>query len=137
MQNLQNQKKAILGYAIDQLDSQVGLDAYIEDLHHFMFNQDYFIIGTYKASQFIGSDLSKILEILIEFEKDMGIFDESFYMTILEPETVVNKLAYCIGYEILNNSKIYQLLCSFNSYEYLTKFHLDLIKKELEALYHA
>ncbi len=135
MQELQNQKKAILGYAIDQLDSEVGLGAYIDDLHHYLFNEDYFIIGTYKASQFIGSNLSKILEILIEFEKDMGIFDESFYMTILEPETIVNKLAYCIGYEILNNSKIYQLLCSFNSYDYLTKFHLDLIKKELEAIY--
>ena len=137
MQDLQNQKRAILEYAIDQLDSEVGLDAYIEDLHHHMFNMDYFIIGTYKASQFIASDLGKILEVCIDFEKDMGIFDESFYMTILEPEKVVNKLAYVIGYEILNNSRIYQLLSSFNSYEYLTKFHLDLIKKELEVLYHA
>ena len=137
MQELQNQKKAILEYAIDQLDSEVGLDCYIEELHHHLFNQDYFIIGTYKASKFIGSDLGKILEILIEFEKDMGIFDESFYMTILEPEKVVNKLAYVIGYEILNNSKIYQLLSSFNSYKFLNKFHLDLIKKELEGLYNA
>ena len=137
MQELQNQKKAILEYAIEQLDSEVGLDAYIEDLHHYLFNQDYFIIGTYKASKFIGEDLGDILRVCIDFEKDMGIFDESFYMTILEPEKVVNKLAYVIGYEILNNSKIYQLLSSFNSYEYLTKFHLDLIKKELEALYHA
>ena len=135
MQELQNQKKAILEYAIDQLDSHVGLDAYIEDLHHYMFNMDYFIIGTYKASKFIGSDLGKILEVCIDFEKEQGIFDESFYMTILEPEKVVNKLAYVIGYEILNNSKIYQLLSSFNSYKFLNKFHLDLIKKELEALY--
>ena len=137
MQDLQNQKKAILEYAIDQLDSEVGIDCYIEDLHHYMFNMDYFIIGTYKASKFIGSDLGKILEVCIDFEKDMGIFDESFYMTILEPEKVVNKLAYVIGYEILNNSKIYQLLSSFNSYKFLNKFHLDLIKKELEALYNA
>lgn len=137
MQDLQNQKKEILGYAIDQLDSEVGIDCYIEDLHHYLFNQDYFIIGTYKASKFIGSDLGKILEVCINFEKDMGIFDESFYLTILEPEKVVNKLAYVIGYEILNNSRIYQLLSSFNSYEYLTKFHLDLIKKELELLYNA
>ena len=137
MQDLQNQKRAILEYAIDQLDSEVGLDCYIEDLHHYMFNMDYFIIGTYKASKFIGEDLGKILEVCIDFEKDMGIFDESFYMTILEPEKVVNKLAYVIGYEILNNSKIYQLLSSFNSYKFLNKFHLDLIKKELEALYHA
>ena len=134
MEELQNQRKAILEYAIDQLDSEVGIDCYIEDLHHYLFNQDYFIIGTYKASQFIGSDLGKILEVCIDFEKDMGIFDESFYMTILEPEKVVNKLAYVIGYEILNNSKIYQLLSSFNSYKFLTKFHLDLIKKELETL---
>ena len=137
MQDLQNQKRAILEYAIDQLDSHVGLDACIEDLHHYMFNMDYFIIGTYKASQFIGSDLGKILEVCIDFEKDMGIFDESFYMTILEPELVVNKLSYVIGYEILNNSKIYQLLCSFNSYDYLREFHLDLIKKELEGIYNA
>ena len=137
MQELQNQKKAILGYAIDQLDSEVGIDCYIEDLHHYLFNQDYFIIGTYKASKFIGEDLGEILRVCIDFEKDMGIFDESFYMTILEPEKVVNKLAYVIGYEILNNSKIYQLLSSFNSYKFLNKFHLDLIKKELEVLYNA
>ena len=137
MQELQTQKRAILEYAIDQLDSEVGIDCYIEDLHHHLFNEDYFIIGTYKASKFIGSDLGKILEILIEFEKDFGIFDESFYMTILEPETIVNKLAFFIGYEILNNSRIYQLLSSFNSYDYLTKFHLDLIKKELEGIYNA
>ena len=137
MQNLQNQKRAILEYAIDQLDSEVGLDAYIEELHHYMFNMDYFIIGTYKASKFIGEDLGDILRVCIDFEKDMGIFDESFYMTILEPEKVVNKLAYVIGYEILNNSKFYQLLSSFNSYKFLTKFHLDLIKKELEVLYNA
>ena len=137
MQELQKQKKAILGYAIDQLDSEVGLGGYIEELHHHLFNEDYFIIGTYKASKFIGEDLGDILRVCIDFEKDMGIFDESFYMTILEPEKVVNKLAYVIGYEILNNSKFYQLLCSFNSYDYLTKFHLDLIKKELEVLYNA
>ena len=135
--HLSKQRKAILSYAIEQLDSEVGINCYIDDLHHHLFNEDYFIIGTYKASQFIGSDLGKILEILIEFEKDMGIFDKSFYMTILEPEDVVNKLAYCIGYEILNNSRIYQLLSSFNSYKFLNKFHLDLIKKELEALYNA
>jgi len=137
MQTLSKQRKAILEYAIDQLDSEVGLDCYIDDLHHHLFNLDYFIIGTYKASKFIDSDLSDILKICIDFEKDMGIFDESFYMTILEPEKVVNKLAYVIGYEILNNSKIYQLLSSFNSYKFINKFHLDLIKKELEGLYNA
>ena len=135
--HLSKQRKAILSYAIEQLDSEVGINCYIDDLHHHLFNEDYFIIGTYKASKFIGSDLGKILEILIEFEKDMGIFDKSFYMTILEPEDVVNKLAYCIGYEILNNSRIYQLLSSFNSYKFLNKFHLDLIKKELEIIYNA
>ena len=137
MQDLQKQKRAILEYAIDQLDSEVGLGGYIEELHHHLFNEDYFIIGTYKASKFIGSDLGKILEVCIDFEKDMGIFDESFYMTILESEKVANKLAYVVGYEILNNSKIYQLLSSFNSYKFLNKFHLDLIKKELEVLYNA
>ena len=131
MQELQNQKKAILGYAIDQLDSEVGIDCYIEDLHHYLFNEDYFIIGTYKASKFIGEDLGKILEVCIDFEKEQGIFDESFYMTILDPEKVVNKLAYVIGYEILNNSKIYQLLCSCNSYKFLNKFHLFSYKYKL------
>ena len=134
MELLTKQRKAILDYAIEQLDSEVGLDCYIDDLHHYLFNQDYFIIGTYKASKFIDADLSEILRVCIDFEKDQGIFNESFYMTILEPEKVVNKLAYVVGYEILNNSKIYQLLSSFNSYKFINKFHLDLIKKELETL---
>lgn len=134
MELLTKQKKAILEYTIEQLESEVGLDCYIDDLHNYLFNQDYFIIGTYKASKFIDADLSDILKVCIDFEKEMGIFDESFYLTILEPEKVVNKLAYVIGYEILNNSKIYTLLNSFNSYKFINKFHLDLIKKELETL---
>ena len=134
MELLTKQKKAILEYTIEQLESEVGLDCYIDDLHNNLFNQDYFIIGTYKASKFIDADLSDILKVCIDFEKEMGIFDESFYLTILEPEKVVNKLAYVIGYEILNNSKIYTLLNSFNSYKFINKFHLDLIKKELETL---
>ena len=134
MQELQNQKKAILGYAIDQLDSEVGLDAYIEDLHHYMFNQDYFIIGTYKAKKFLDDEAFNVIELIKEYEQsNFGEVTTDFS----SPENLANMLAFIVGYEILNNSKIYQLLCSFNSYDYLTKFHLDLIKKELEGIYNA
>tara|TARA_R100000773_G_C4162935_1_gene79936 strand:- start:46 stop:450 length:405 start_codon:yes stop_codon:yes gene_type:complete len=132
MQELQNQKKEILGYAIDQLDSEVGIDCYIEDLHHHLFNQDYFIIGTYKAKQFLADEVFNIIEIIKEYEQlNFGQISTDF----TNPEQISNMFAYILGYEILNNSKIYQLLISFNSYEYLTKFHLDLIKKELEGIY--
>tara|TARA_B100000424_G_scaffold58133_1_gene42136 strand:+ start:176 stop:580 length:405 start_codon:yes stop_codon:yes gene_type:complete len=134
MQELQKQKKAILGYAIDQLDSEVGIDCYIEDLHHYMFNQDYFIIGTYKAKKFLGDEVFNVIETIKEYEQfNFGEISTDF----TNPEQICNMIAYILGYEILNNSKFYQLLCSFNSYDYLTKFHLDLIKKELELLYNA
>ena len=39
---------------IDKLESGAGLDMYPEDLHHELCNTDYFIIGTYKAKQWLG-----------------------------------------------------------------------------------
>ena len=38
MEELQKQKKAILEYAIDQLDSEVGLGAYIEFVNIFLLS---------------------------------------------------------------------------------------------------
>jgi len=134
METLSKQRKAILGYAIDQLDSEVGIDCYIEDLHHYLFNQDYFIIGTYKAKKFLGDEVFNVIETIKEYEQsNFGEISTDFTC----PEHITNMIAYILGDEILNNSKIYQLLCSFNSYEFLNKFHLDLIKKELELLYNA
>ena len=44
-------KQDVRDYIIDQLTDNVGLDQHISDLHHYLLNEDYFIIGYYKAEE--------------------------------------------------------------------------------------
>jgi hypothetical protein len=47
------QKQDVKNYIIQQLNDDVGLDQHISDLHHYLLNEDYFIIGYYKAEQWL------------------------------------------------------------------------------------
>jgi len=40
------------------------------DLHHEAFNQDYYIIGTYKAAQWLGDRAFEVIAIIKEYEQD-------------------------------------------------------------------
>ena len=63
------QKEDVKNYIIDQLASDVGLDQNINDLHHYLLNEDYFIIGYYQAEQWLKKDNGSIFE-AIETIKD-------------------------------------------------------------------
>ncbi len=56
------QKQDVKDYIIDQLASDVGLDQHISDLHHYLLNEDYFIIGYYQAEQWLKKDNGSIFE---------------------------------------------------------------------------
>ena len=53
-------KQDVKDYIIQQLNDDVGLDQYIGDLHHYLLNEDYFIIGSYRAEQWLKKDDSSI-----------------------------------------------------------------------------
>lgn len=100
-------KQDVTSYMISQLEDQVGLDNDVSDLHHYLLNEDYFIIGTYKAKQWLGSEVFDVIETIREYEQsNFGEVSTDFS----DPEKVANVIAYILGEEILSDSDVYQQL---------------------------
>lgn len=76
-----------------------------DDLHHEVFNTDYYIIGTYQAKQWLGDRVFDVINYIKDYEQ--GCFGEGL-TDLSDPEKVVNMYAYIIGEEIvadyINNS---------------------------------
>jgi len=98
-------KQDVASYMISQLEDQVGLDNDVSDLHHYLLNEDYFIIGTYKAKQWLGSEVFDVIETIREYEQsNFGQVSTDFS----DPEKVANMIAYILGEQILFDSEIFQ-----------------------------
>ena len=70
------------------------------DLHHELFNTDYYIIGYYKAQQWLdehGISVFEALETIREYEDEN--FGESKHYT--NAEETVNMLVYIYGVELM------------------------------------
>ena len=69
-----------------------------DDLHHHAFNSDYYIIGTYKAKQWLGDMVFDVIDHIKEYEQlHFGEVSTDFS----DPEKVVNMYTYIIGEEIV------------------------------------
>ena len=68
-----------------------------DDLHHEIFNTDYYIIGTYQAKQWLGDNAFNAIEIIKNYEQDN--FGEVF-TDLSDPEKVVNMYTYIVGEEV-------------------------------------
>jgi hypothetical protein len=72
----------------------------LDDLHHEIFNTDYYIIGRYEAKQWLGDEVFNIIEIIKEYEQfNFGEIHTDFS----EPEKIVNMYVYIIGEEIVQD----------------------------------
>ena len=72
----------------------------IDDLHHDVFNTDYYIIGRYEATKWLGDQVFNVINIIKEYENDnFGEVNTDFS----EAEKVVNMYVYIIGEEIVAN----------------------------------
>ncbi len=98
------------------------------ELHHELYNMDYFIIGYYQAEQFLikGPGIFAAIEEIKEYEK--SIFGE-VNTDFSSSEKVANMYAYIKGEEILNDCPTLQKKWD----KKLTKADLKKIKKELES----
>ena len=95
-----------------KLDDKVGLDNEASDLHHYLCNEDYFIIGTFAAKEFLGDHAFECINKIKEYEqKNFGECNTD----LSSPEKVVNMLAYIVGEEILSESDSYSLRDEWNS----------------------
>ena len=74
-------------------------DSYLDDMHYYAFNQDYYIIGTYQAKQWLGDQAFDIINIIKDYEQDnFGQVTTDFSC----PEKVVNMYVYIVGEEIVS-----------------------------------
>tara|TARA_R100001440_G_scaffold60324_2_gene80143 strand:- start:238 stop:585 length:348 start_codon:yes stop_codon:yes gene_type:complete len=70
----------------------------IDDLHHYAFNEDYYIIGTYQAKQWLGDHVFDVIETIKEYEQD-NFGQVSTDLSC--PEKIVNMYAYIVGEQIV------------------------------------
>ena len=76
------------------------IEEHKDDLHHEVFNTDYYIIGTYKAKQWLGEETFNIINIIKDYENDnFGKVSTDFS----DPEKVVNMYVYIIGEPIVSD----------------------------------
>ena len=76
-----------------------GYDGYYCDLHHEVFNTDYYIIGTHEAKEALREyDVFKAIEKVQTYEEEN--FGE-VYTDLSDPEKLINMLYYIIGEEVL------------------------------------
>ena len=96
-------KKDVLKYVLDQFedDKEYLIEEYGSDLHHYLCNTDYFIIGTNKARKWLGNYSFEAIEKIKEYEEfNFGEVSTKLF----DPEKVANMLAYILGEEILSES---------------------------------
>ena len=102
--NIENYYKydEIKEYFNDSLEDydKETLDKLIRDneLHHEIFNTDYYIIGTYEAKQWLKDEVFNVIDIIKKYENfNFG----SVNTDLSEPEKVVNMYVYIIGEQIV------------------------------------
>ena len=88
----------------DLINEQKEIDPsgndWFHDLHHWAFNMDYYIIGTYQAKQWLGDMAFDVIGFIKQYEEDN--FGE-VYTDLSNPEKVVNMYVYIIGEEIVSD----------------------------------
>ena len=100
-------KQDVKDYLIQQLQDDVGLDNDINDLHHYLINQDYFLIGYYNCRKWLEKEsVFEAIEKIKDYEQsNFGEVTTDFS----DEEKTANMLAYVLADEILNENNTYQL----------------------------
>ena len=81
------------------------------ELHHEIFNMDYYIIGTYKAKQWLGDKALDIIGYIKDYEIDN--FGE-ICTDLTNAEAIVNMYVYIIGEQIISD---FETMSSIDQYQ--------------------
>ena len=98
-------------------------DVYGCDLAYEMYNNDYYIIGTYKAKQFLKEYFDDMTECLEQYQEEFG----ETYPDITNPEKLATLLALSVAQDVLYESKTLDECWDCR----LTEENLEAIKEEL------
>ena len=127
---MEKQTESVTQHAIDYIDDLLKPSPYEDidveacELHHLIFNEDYFIVGTWQAKQWLGNEAFEAIEKIKGYEQDnFGQVSTDFS----DAEKVANMLAYLLGEELLSESKVLQ----DNWDNTLDRSLLDAIRSEL------
>jgi len=72
----------------------------IDDIHHYAFNEDYYIIGYYQARVWCGDEVFNIIETIREYEEsNFGEVTTDFS----DAEKVVNMYTYIVGEQVVHD----------------------------------
>ena len=101
-----NYQEELIDYTIEGLQALKGTNPEATDVHHQLFNTDYYIIGTYKAEVWLEENVGTFEAIREIKEYEKWNFGE-VTTDLSNPEKVVNMFVYIKGEEILQDTKIY------------------------------
>lgn len=90
--------KEIAQHIVDNINDHIDSDT--GDLHNALFNESYYIVGYYQASEWLKEhniDAFDCIDYVQDYEKDN--FGET--NTKVNSESMVNMLAYILGEEVL------------------------------------
>lgn len=123
MKNNTPKTKEIINYVIDRLPDFEG--TVLDDLHHNLFNTDYYIIGTYQAEEWLKEyGTFQAIRDVQEYEQDN--FGE-VNTDLGNAEKIANMITYIIGEQI-----IYSL--DYDSEGLLTSKVIKHLTKQLKKL---
>lgn len=104
--NIENEYKydEIKEYFNDSLEGydKKTLDKLVRDneLHHEIFNTNYYIIGRYHAIKWLSDEVFNVINFIKEYENNnFGEVNTDFS----EPEKIVNMYVYIVGEEMVND----------------------------------
>ena len=89
-------KQEAIADIIERLEDYNG---YYCDLHNYVFNTDYYIIGTYQAKKALKEyDVFEAIRLVQNY--GMELFG-GVYTDLSDPESLINMVYYIIGHEVL------------------------------------
>lgn len=122
--------KEVIRSGIDTINGMIGNKESIDpqELHYRLYNEDYFIIGTHAAKEFLEKfGTFDAIEKVKEYEQEN--FGE-VSTDLSDPERIANMFAYIVGYDALNECSTIQKTWDANE---LSEDDLTAIVEELEA----
>lgn len=116
---------------IERLPDYVG-NVEIADLIFEMYNNDYYIIGTYQAEEFIGKHVHEVFRSLKHYQEEFG----DAYPDIENPEKVATLTVLMIAEEIFNSNDVVSKNWDKKLNDSNVKRIIDSLKKQnLKSLY--
>ncbi len=94
-------KKELASVILDAINDGFIHDNNINELHQITFNEDYFIIGYYQATQWLKKHDICVFE-AINNVKEYEINNFGEFTTSINSESIVNMLAYIWGEELIS-----------------------------------